>query len=93
MLACPLTHFCLQECDPIMSEYDSGVLHHEVALSGSRQSSCKSVVLVTFGGCHLLDCKSEKLVRGIVLTPREPRRGTLVERDAKGDKWSGHVKC
>jgi hypothetical protein len=55
MLACPLTHFCLQECNPIVSEYDSGVLHHEVASSGTRRTSCKSVVLVTFGGCHLLD--------------------------------------
>ena len=54
------------------------------------------MVLVTLEGCHLLDglvaCDSieahEKIVwcfrggfvRGIVLTPREPRRATLVER-------------
>jgi hypothetical protein len=53
------------------------------------------VVLVTLGGCHLLDglvvvsveaCKKlvrrsgEELVRGIVLAPREPRRATLVKR-------------
>jgi hypothetical protein len=59
------------------------------------------VVLVTLGGCHLLDglvvvsmearkkivrCSGEAIVRGIVLTPREPRRATLVKRDAKGDK-------
>ena len=52
-------------------------------------------VLVTLGGCHLLDglvargsvearkkivqCSGEEIVRGIVLTPREPRRATLVE--------------
>ena len=66
------------------------------------------MVLVTLGGCHLLDGlvvvsvearkklvrrSGEVLVRGIVLAPREPRRATLVERDAKGDKWSGRVKC
>jgi hypothetical protein len=66
------------------------------------------VVLITLGDCHLLDglvvvsikvgkklmhCSGEKLVRGIVLTPRELLRATLVERDMKGNKWSGHVKC
>ena len=53
------------------------------------------MVLVTLGGCHLLDdlvvvsvearkklvrCSEEELVRGIVLAPREPRRATLVKR-------------
>ena len=53
------------------------------------------MVLVTLGGCHLLDglvvvsiearkklvrCSGEVLVRGIVLAPWEPRRATLVER-------------
>ena len=28
----------------------------------------------------------EDIVRGVVLAPRETRRATLVERDAKGDK-------
>ena len=66
------------------------------------------MVLVTLGGCHLLDGlvvvsvearkklvrrSGEVFVRGIVLAPREPRRATLVKRDAKGDKWSGRVKC
>jgi hypothetical protein len=52
------------------------------------------VVLVTLGGCNLLDslvvvsikarkklvrCSGEGFVRGIVLIPREPRRATLVE--------------
>ena len=66
-------------------------------------------MLVTLGGCHLLDglvacdsvearekivlCSGGGFVRGIVLTPREPRRATPVERDAKGDKWSIRVKC
>ena len=83
-------------------------LHREVASSGTRLLSCKPVVLVTLGGCHLLDSlvvvsvearkklvrrSREVLVRGIVLAPREPRRATLVKRDAKGDKWSGRVKC
>jgi hypothetical protein len=35
----------------------------------------------------------EVIVRDIVLTLQEPRRATLVERDMKGDKWSGQVKC
>jgi hypothetical protein len=30
-------------------------LHREVASSGTRCSGCKPVVLVTLGGCHLLD--------------------------------------
>ena len=53
------------------------------------------MVLITLGGCHLLDglvvvsvearkkfvrCSREEIVRGIVLTPWEPRRATLVER-------------
>ena len=53
------------------------------------------MVLVTLGGCHLLDGlvvvsvearkklvrrSEEELVRGIVLAPREPRRATLVKR-------------
>ena len=53
------------------------------------------MVLVTLGGCHLLDglvvvsveackklvhCSRKEIVRGIVLTPREPRRATLVKR-------------
>ena len=66
-------------------------------------------VLVTLGGCHLLDglvardsvearkkfvrCSGEEIVRGIVLTPREPRRATLVERDTKSNKWSGQIMC
>ena len=53
------------------------------------------MVLVTLGGFHLLDglvacdsiearekivwCSGGGFVRGIVLTPREPRRVTLVE--------------
>ena len=57
------------------------------------------MVLVTLGGCHLLNGlvvvsveARKEIVRGTVLTPREPRRATLGERDVKGDKWSGHVK-
>ena len=40
----------------------------------------------------IVRCSREVIVRGIVLTLREPRRATLVEQEAKGDKWSGHVK-
>ena len=66
-------------------------------------------VLVTLGGCQLLDglvargsvearkkivrCSGEEIVGGIVLTPREPRRATLVERDVKSNKWSGRIMC
>ena len=66
-------------------------------------------VLVTLGGCHLLDglvardsvearkkfvrCSGEEFVRGIVLTPRETRRATLVERDVKSNKWFGRIMC
>ena len=67
------------------------------------------MVLVTLGGCHLLDglvaCGSiearkkivrgsgEDIVRGVVLALRETRRATLVERDTKSNKWFGRVKC
>jgi hypothetical protein len=69
--------------------------------------SYKPVVLVTLGGCHLLNglvvvsiearkkfvrCFGEGFMRGIVLAPREPRRATLVKRDAKGDKWFDQVR-
>ena len=69
-------------------------LHREVALSGTRWSSCKPVVLLTLGGCHLLDglvvvsvearkklcgAPEKSFVRGIVLALWEPRRATLVE--------------
>ena len=66
-------------------------------------------VLVTLGGCHLLNglvardsvearkkfvrCSGEEIVRGIVLTLREPRRATLVERDVKSNKWFGRIMC
>ena len=59
-------------------------------------------VLVTLGGCHLLDglvvclrrearkkivqCSGEEIVR-------EQRRATLVERDMKSNKWSGRIMC
>jgi hypothetical protein len=49
---------------------DSSALHCEIASSGTRCSSCKPVVLVTLGGCHLLDglvvvsvVASKKIVR------------------------------
>ena len=40
----------------------------------------------------IVRCSREELVRGVVLAPWEPRRATLVERDAKGDKWSDRIK-
>jgi hypothetical protein len=33
-----------------------------------------------------------RLCGGVVLALREPQRATLVERDAKGDKWHDRVK-
>ena len=62
------------------------------------------MVLVTLGGCHLLDglvvvfvearkklvrCSGEELCEGIVLAPREPRRATLVERVIELPSLSG----
>jgi hypothetical protein len=34
----------------------------------------------------IMCCSGEESVRGIVLTPWEPRKATLVEQDVKGDK-------
>jgi hypothetical protein len=53
VLGSPLTHLFLQELDSIVS--DSSALHYEIASSDTRCSSCKPMVLVTLGGCHLLD--------------------------------------
>ena len=41
----------------------------------------------------IVRCSREVIVRGIVLTPRESLRATLVERDVKSNKWFGWVKC
>ena len=80
-------------------------LHHEVASSGTRRSSCKPVVLVTLEGCHLLDglvacdsvearekivrCSRGGFVRGFILTPRGSQRPTLVERVIELPSLSG----
>jgi hypothetical protein len=40
----------------------------------------------------IVRCCGEVIVRGTVLTPWEPRRVTLVERDTKSDKWSSRIK-
>jgi len=74
---------------------DSSALHCEIPLSGTRCSSCKPVVLVTLGGCHLIDglvacdsieacekivqCSGGGFVRGIVLTLRGSQRETQVK--------------
>ena len=62
------------------------------------------MVLVTLGGCHLLDglvvvsvearkklvrCSGEELCEGYCARPREPRRATLVERVVELPSLSG----
>ena len=62
------------------------------------------MVLVTLGGCHLLDGlvvvsvearkklvwrSGEVLVRGIMLAPREPRRAILIKRVIELPSLSG----
>jgi hypothetical protein len=80
-------------------------LHREVVSSGTRCSCCKPVVLVTLGGCHLLDglvaydsveacekivrCSGGGFVRGFVLNPRGSRRATLVKRVIELSSLSG----
>jgi hypothetical protein len=82
-----LTHSCLVLFIGSSERVILVQLHREVASSGTRCSSCKPMVLVTLGGCHLLDglvaCGSvearrkiirgsrEAFVRGIMLTPWE----------------------
>ena len=71
MLGSPLTHIHLIVIIRLSVSAILVRLHHEVASSGTRCSSYKLVVLVTLGGCHLLDglvaCDSvearEKIVR------------------------------
>ena len=75
VLGCLLTHLCLQECESIASECDSSALLCEIASSGTRCSCCKPVVLVTLGGCHLLDglvaCGSVEAHKKLVWCSRE----------------------
>ena len=59
---------------------DSSSLHCEIASSGTRCSSCKLVVLVTFRGCHLLD--------GLVVVSVKARKEDCVvlrRSDCEGD--------
>jgi hypothetical protein len=58
---------------------DSSALHCEIASSDTRCSICKPVVLVTLGGCHLLD--------GLVVVSIEARKEDCVllrRRDCEG---------
>jgi hypothetical protein len=55
VLGSPLTHSCLIVFIGSSERAILVRLHHEVASSGTRWSCCKPVVLVTLGGCHLLD--------------------------------------
>jgi hypothetical protein len=72
MLGSPLTHSCLIVFIGSSERAILVRLYCEIALSGTRCSCCKPVVLVTLGGCHLLDglvaCGSvearKKIVRG-----------------------------
>ena len=55
MLGSPLTHIRLIVIIQFSVSAILVQLHREVISSGTRWSSCKVVVLVTLGGCHLLD--------------------------------------
>ena len=55
-------------------------LHREVASSGTRWLSCKPVVLVTLGGCHLLD--------GLVVVSIEARKKLV--RCSREELCEGH---
>ena len=70
MLRSPPSHICLIVIIRLCERAILVRLHREVASSSTRWSSCKPVVLVTLGGCHLLDGlvvvsveASKKLVR------------------------------
>jgi hypothetical protein len=71
----PPTHLCLLDCESISEWVILVRLHREVASSGTRCSCCKTVVLVTLGGCHLLDglvaCDSVEARKKIVQGSRE----------------------
>ena len=55
VLGSPASHICLIVIIRLCERAILVRLHREVALSGTRWSSCKLVVLVTLRGCHLLD--------------------------------------
>ena len=66
MLGSPLTHIRLIVIIRLSMSAILVRLHHGVVSSGTRCSSCKSVVLVTLEGCHLLD--------GLVVVSVEARK-------------------
>jgi hypothetical protein len=71
-------------------------LHREVASSGTRWSSCKSVVLVTLGGCHLLDglvVVSVKACKKLVRRSREELCEGHCPRPAGAAKSNSSKEC
>jgi hypothetical protein len=74
-----------------------------IASSGTKWLCCKPVVLVTLGGCYLLDglmvvsvegrkklewCSEEEFCEGHFACPVGATKSNLVKRDAKSNKWS-----
>jgi hypothetical protein len=71
-------------------------LHHEVALSGTRWSSCKPVVLVTLGGCHLLNglvVVSVEARKKLVCCSGEELYEGYCARSAKATKSNSSKEC
>jgi len=55
VLGSPPSHICLIVIIRLCERAILVRLHREVVSSGTRCSSCKPVVLVALGDCHLLD--------------------------------------
>jgi hypothetical protein len=83
----------------------ASMLHCEIASSGTRWLSCKPVVLVTLGGCHLLDglvaylcyeackkivqCSEEVIVRDPIGVAKS--NSSRARHEGRQVVWSGQV--
>ena len=74
VLGSPPSHICLIVMIRLCDRAILVRLHREIGSSGTRWSSCKPVVFVTLGGCHLLD--------GLVVVSVEARK-KLVRRSGE----------
>ena len=80
MLESPLTHICLIVIIRLCERAILVRLYRDVASSGTRWLCCKPVVLVTLGGCHLLD--------GLVVVSVEARKKLV--RCSREELCEGH---
>jgi hypothetical protein len=96
VLGSPLTHLSLIVFIQSSERAILVRLHHKVASSGTRWSSYKPVVLVTLGGCHLLDglvVVSVEAYKKLVRCSREELCEGHCARPAEATKSNSSKEC